>query len=254
MQIQLIRNATLRLTYNGQVILIDPYFAPKHTLSSYADKSMNPLVDLPMVPANILDGVQAIIVSHLHTDHFDSVAKELLPKNLPLFCQPGNDDVIRERGFQDVRVIEDQVSWNGIAITRTDGRHGDLETVPLMGTVSGFVFESEDEPTLYWTGDTIWYDVIERVIETKHPDVIVTHSCGATWKGSAPIVMDAEQTAAVCRTAPNSNIVAMHMDSLDHATVSRVDLRQYADAQGISPQQLLIPADGDIIDFQAVDD
>lgn len=249
MRIQLIRNATLRLHYQGQLILIDPYFAPKHTLPSYADKSMNPLVDLPMPSADILDGVQAILVSHLHTDHFDSVAKEVLTKDLPLFCQPGNDSVIREAGFQDVRVIEDQILWNGITIRRTEGQHGDVETAKLMGTVSGFVFEAQDEPMLYWAGDTIWYAPVERVIAEKQPAVIVTHSCGATWKGSPPIVMDAEQTVAVCGFAPNSQVIATHMEALDHATVSRADLRQFADAKGISSQQLLIPADGEMIGF-----
>ncbi len=249
MRLQLIRNATLRLTYHGQLILIDPYFAPKHTLPAYADKSLNPLVDLPMPPAEIVAGVQAIIVSHLHTDHFDSVAMKLLPKDLPLFCQPGNDTAIREAGFGDVRVITEQMVWNGITITRTEGQHGDLETARLMGTVSGFGFEAEDEPTLYWTGDTIWYAPVERVIADKQPAVIVTHSCGATWKGSAPIVMDAEQTAAVCAFAPRSRVVAAHMEALDHATVSREDLRQFAEARGISAQQLLIPADGETIEF-----
>jgi L-ascorbate metabolism protein UlaG (beta-lactamase superfamily) len=249
MRIQLIRNATLRLTYHGQLILIDPYFAPRHSLPSFADKSPNPMVDLPLSPADILSGVQAVIVSHLHTDHFDSVAKELVPKNLPLFCQPGNDATIRDAGFQDVRVIADQVVWNGITITRTDGQHGEGETAKLMGTVSGFVFHAPDEPTLYWTGDTIWYPPVELVIAAQQPAVIVTHSCGATWKGSAPIVMDAAQTAAVCAFAPNSRVVAAHMEALDHATVSRADLRHYADAHGISPQQLLIPADGETIDF-----
>jgi L-ascorbate metabolism protein UlaG (beta-lactamase superfamily) len=248
MRIQLIRNATLRLTYHGQLFLIDPYFAPRHTLPSYADKSPNPLVDMPMPINDIMAGVQAIIVSHLHTDHFDAVAKEALPKDLPLFCQPGNDAAIRDAGFGDVRVISDQVVWNGVSITRTEGQHGEGETAKLMGTVSGFVFEAEDEPTLYWTGDTIWYAPVEQVIAAEQPAVIVTHSCGATWKGSAPIVMDAAQTAAVCQFAPNSRVVATHMEALDHAAVSRADLRQYADAQDISTQ-LFIPADGETLDF-----
>lgn len=249
MRIQLIRNATLRLTYHGQLILIDPYFAPRHSLPSYADKSPNPMVDLPLPPTDILAGVQAVVVSHLHTDHFDSVAKELVPKDLPLFCQPGNDAAIRDAGFTDVRVIADQVVWNGITITRTDGQHGEGETAKLMGAVSGFVFDADDEPTLYWTGDTIWYPPVEQAITAHQPAVIVTHSCGATWKGSAPIVMDAAQTAAVCAFAPNSRVVAAHMEALDHATVSRANLRQYAEAQDITSQQLLIPADGDTIDF-----
>jgi L-ascorbate metabolism protein UlaG (beta-lactamase superfamily) len=247
MQLQLIRNATLRLTYHQQVILIDPYFAPKHTLPSYADKSPNPLIDLPLPAAEIIKGVQAIIVSHLHTDHFDSVAKQRLPKDLPLFCQPGDDAAIREAGFQDVRVIEEQVIWNGIRLTRIDGQHGDLETATLMGNVSGFVFQAPGEPTLYWAGDTIWYPPLETMITDQQPAIIITHSCGATWEGSAPIVMDAEQTIAVCKFVPNSKVVATHMDALDHATVSRADLRHYAYANGISPAQLLIPSDGETI-------
>ncbi len=249
MQIQLIRNATLRLTYGGQLLLIDPYFAPKHTLPAYADKSMNPLVDLPITPDEIVDGVQAVIVSHLHSDHWDGAAKDALPKNLPLFCQPGNEDSIRGDGFEDVRPIQDQVVWNGITITRTEGQHGDAQTVRLMGPVSGFVFEAEGEPRLYWAGDTIWYEAVEQVVHEKQPDVIISHSCGARWKGSAPIVMDAEQTVALCKAAAKSLIIATHMEALDHATVSREDLRRYADAHGISAQQLLIPADGEVIAF-----
>lgn len=249
MQLQLIRNATLRLTYHRQIILIDPYLAPKHSLPAYADKSLNPMVDLPLPLDAVLEGVQAVIVSHLHTDHFDSVAKDVLPKNLPLFCQPGNEQPIRDAGFEDVRVIGEQVVWNGITITRATGQHGDLQTAQLMGAVSGFLFQADDEPSLYWVGDSIWYAPVEQVIAENQPEVIVTHSCGATWKGSAPIVMDAEQTTAVCRAAPKSGVVAVHMEALDHATVSRAELRAYANSQGISVEQLLIPADGETLVF-----
>ncbi len=39
------------------------------------------------------------------------------------------------------------------------------------------------------------------------------------------------------------------MEALDHATVSRADLRAYARANGISSDQLLIPADGETIEL-----
>jgi len=61
--------------------------------------------------------------------------------------------------------------------------------------------------------------------------------------------MDAEQTVAVCRAAPSSIVIATHMDSLDHTTVSRDELRAYAQANGIQSEQLLIPADGERLDF-----
>jgi hypothetical protein len=61
--------------------------------------------------------------------------------------------------------------------------------------------------------------------------------------------MDAAQTVAVCRAAPRSKVIATHLDSLDHATISREALRAYAEANGIGPDQLLIPADGEELVF-----
>src|SRR5690348_18055916 len=43
----------------------------------------------------ILDGVDLVVVSHLHTDHFDGVAKARVPKDLPLICRPGDEMKIR---------------------------------------------------------------------------------------------------------------------------------------------------------------
>jgi len=57
MKIQLIRNATMRLNFGSTGILTDPLFAAKYTLRSYAGKSRNPLVDLPMPLAEALAGV-----------------------------------------------------------------------------------------------------------------------------------------------------------------------------------------------------
>src|SRR5215218_5396741 len=67
-----------------------------------------------------------------------------------------------------------------------------------------------------------------QTIERFRPDVIVTHSSGAMWKGNGPIVMDTAQTLAVCQAAPGSRVVAIHLDSLDHGEVTREDLRAQA--------------------------
>jgi hypothetical protein len=61
--------------------------------------------------------------------------------------------------------------------------------------------------------------------------------------------MDAAQTLAVCRAAPESRIVAIHLDSLDHGEVSRADLRARAREAKISDAQLLIPADGEVLEL-----
>jgi L-ascorbate metabolism protein UlaG (beta-lactamase superfamily) len=251
MQLQLVRSATLRLTYNNHLFIIDPYFAPKHSLRSYTGKSPNPLIDLPFSIDEALAGVEMAVVSHLHSDHFDSVAQERLPKTLPIFCQPGDEAAIREKGFTDMTPIEASIDWGGIHIQRTAGEHGTGATGQLMGKVSGFVFRAPGEPTLYWAGDTIWYDAVQRTVEEVQPDIIVTHSSGAVWGDDPnPIVMDVTQTIAVCQFAPNATVIATHLDSLDHGTVSREDLRAAADAAGISRTQLRIPLDGETLTFE----
>ncbi|GER86485.1 hypothetical protein KDW_06470 [Dictyobacter vulcani] len=250
MHIQLIRSATLRITYAGHVFLIDPYFAAKHSLPSYAGNSPNPLVDLPIPPQEVLTDIEMVIVSHLHSDHFDQAARAVLARDLPIFCQPGDQALIADYGFLHVTPIEQSVVWHGITITRTPAQHGKGDVLADMGHVSGFLFQHAKEPTLYWAGDTIWYDGVQQTIEQVHPDVIVTHSCGATWKQGGYIVMDAEQTIAVCQAAPRSVVVATHMDSVDHATISRIDLRTVAREHNIHDAYLLIPQDGETLIFE----
>lgn len=248
MEIQLIRNATLRVNYADHNFIIDPYFAPKHTLPSFTGRSQNPLVDLPLPPAEIINGIEMVVVSHLHTDHFDPLAQEMLPKDVPVFCQPGNEAQIGEKGFSSVSPIATEVVWNGITICRTAGKHGSSELVLSdMGTVSGFVFKTAGEPTLYIAGDTVWYTDVQAAIDEHRPDVIVTHSGGAVWGDNELIIMDAEQTVAVCRYAQNSAVVAVHLELLDHCLTSRADLRSYAHNAGVSETQLLIPDDGEIL-------
>jgi len=119
-----------------------------------------------------------------------------------------------------------------------------------MGNVSGYVLRAKDEPTVYWAGDTIWCNAVKQVIDEFQPDIIVTHSCGAKFPDSDPIIMDAVQTVEVCRTAPSAIVIATHMEAVDHATVSRADLRSFAEKSGINTNQLLIPADGEVLNLK----
>jgi|WetSurMetagenome_2_1015567.scaffolds.fasta_scaffold134493_2 L-ascorbate metabolism protein UlaG (beta-lactamase superfamily) len=245
MQLQLIRSATLRLEYAHRRFIIDPYLAAKHSRPSYTGASPNPLVDLPCSPLEAIAGIEMALISHLHSDHFDPAAQALLSKTLPILCQPGDKAAIEAMGFRSVIPVKDTVNWQGIRITRTPCQHGTGTVLGEMGSASGFVFEAENEPTVYWAGDTVWWEAVAETIHRMQPDVIVTHSCGAVWGDHVLIVMDAAQTVAVCRAAPNSTVIATHMEALDHATVTREALRKYAEAHGIGPEKLLIPFDGE---------
>ena len=55
MELQLIRNATLRLNYNWRLILIDPYLGAKFAYDPIVGKSRNPTVELPCTPEEAID-------------------------------------------------------------------------------------------------------------------------------------------------------------------------------------------------------
>ena len=246
MQLQLIRNATLKLAYAQRTILIDPFLGPKHSVESFAGRSRNPTVELPTGIEDILAGVELVIISHLHEDHFDETAKRRLPKDMPILCQPGDETDIRAAGFTDVAPLSEPTVWKGIAITPRAGSHGLGPVLQDMGPVIGFSLEAPGEPSVYWAGDTVLYPPVAETIRATDPDVVITHSCGARWNGDL-IVMDADETVEVCRLARASIVIATHMDALDHATVDRPQLRAAAEAHGIAPSRLLIPLDGEFV-------
>jgi L-ascorbate metabolism protein UlaG (beta-lactamase superfamily) len=113
MQIQQIRNATMRITYSGKLFITDPYLAGKHELPSYTGKSPNPIIDLPCNVQKVIAGIEAVLVSHIHSDHFDPTAQKLLPKSVPLFCQPSDKYQIDEMGFRNVIPVAESFNWNG---------------------------------------------------------------------------------------------------------------------------------------------
>jgi L-ascorbate metabolism protein UlaG (beta-lactamase superfamily) len=248
-RLTLVRNATQRLELAGRTLLLDPDLAPRGSRPSFTGRAENPLVDLPSPAEQVVAGAEAVVVSHLHGDHFDPVAQQLLPKDVPLFCQPGDAGHIRELGFAQVVPVRDRVEWEGIVLTRTDGRHALGPIEAQLGRVSGFVFEAAGEPVIYWAGDTVLCDEVREAIHRFEPAVIVTHSSGATWPdgegGRASILMDAEETLEVCLLAPRAVVLPVHLDSLDHGTVTRDDLRARARDAGIPERRLLVLEDGE---------
>jgi L-ascorbate metabolism protein UlaG (beta-lactamase superfamily) len=212
-------------------------------------KSRNPIVDLPFSAKDVLADIEMVLVSHLHPDHFDSLAQQQLPKNIQIYCQPDDEPQIKEAGFSNVTIVDESVDWHRVKITRVLGQHGSPTWAAQIGPVSGFIIRAENEPTIYWTGDTIWCNAVRQVILETKPEIMITHSSGASFEPGEPIIMDARQTIEVCRAAPQSIVIAIHMETFDFDTVSRKELRELAKAEGIKAELLLIPIDGETLVF-----
>jgi len=191
--------------------------------------------------------VDAIIVSHMHSDHFDKAAQEYIDKNIPIICQKDDEDSIRNMGFKDVRAIAESLNLDGIIITRTFAKHGSGWVLEEMGVTSGFVIKAEGEPTIYWPGDTVMCKEVLQVLQEEKPAVVITHSAGAVWGDGIKILFDEKETIEICKLLPKSKVVAVHLNSYDHGTVSRDALREYAGKNNIKSDQLLIPQDGETL-------
>jgi len=236
LEVTLVRNATVLATVGETTFLVDPLFAPEGALppiDNTPNDRRNPLVPMPDVDLSH----EAVVVTHRHPDHFDDAAKERLDADVPLFCQPGEADAFVEDGFTDVRPVEDEASFEGVALHRTPGRHGRGELAEQMGPVSGFVFAGDE--TLYLAGDTVWYDAVAETLDRFEPDAVVLNGGAARFNQGEPITMGVDDVAAV-REATDAAVAAVHMEAINHCLLSREELRSATDG-------VLVPEDGESI-------
>jgi L-ascorbate metabolism protein UlaG (beta-lactamase superfamily) len=250
MHIQLVRHATLFLRMNGFNIAVDPLLSPAGALDPTvpAENDLrNPLVELPPRFSGFGD-LDAVIVTHAHRDHLDDAAVGMLPKELPLFCQPEDEAKLSERGFRNVHAVKESESWNGIRLTRTGGRHGTGETARKMGPVSGFVLQSEGEPVLYIVGDSVWCPEVGETLSRHKPDVTIVNAGAARFLTGGPITMTRADIERVCLKLPETRVITVHMEAWNHCMLSRGELRRYLEERGLS-QRVHIPDDGEWMEF-----
>ncbi|PRO40472.1 MBL fold metallo-hydrolase [Bacillus sp. LLTC93] len=255
MKITLIRNATLYLHYGQSTFLIDPFLAEKGTYPPFphtANQHLNnPIVDLPVnIDLDKMLQPDAVLLTHLHVDHFDDEAKRALAQDQPIYTQSEKDrKEVKEAGFQHVTCIEVEMDICGVHIRRTGGQHGTGETAKRMGQVSGFVFSHPDEPTLYIAGDTVWCDEPKEVVNTCKPDVIVVNSGAAQFLEGDPITMTKEEILDIHRSQPNAQIIACHLEAVNHCLLTRATLEAYIQEHH-ADQAIFVPKDGETLTFR----
>jgi L-ascorbate metabolism protein UlaG (beta-lactamase superfamily) len=236
-RLTLVRNATLVVELADRRILVDPMLddvGARPPIEGTRNPIANPTAPLPFPAEDVVRGVDAVFVTHRHRDHLDATAEELLPRDVPVFCQPEDEEALRELGL-DARSVDAELDWDGVRITRTPARHGSGRMADLMAPVSGFVLDD-----LYLAGDTVWYEGVAETIERHSPRVAVVHAGGAEFEEGGLIIMGIDDVREVA--ARVTTVVAVHMEALNHCYLTRAELKA-------SLPDVLVPADGEVLEL-----
>jgi L-ascorbate metabolism protein UlaG (beta-lactamase superfamily) len=258
MNIRQIRNATIIVQYAGKKFLVDPVLADKGTYPPFGPSTghpdalrqdqRNPLVNLPTSLDEIIN-VDAVIATHLHLDHFDDIAKEILAKDIKIFVQDEADaNELQNAGFKNIQVLTQDTHFEGIKLSKTKGQHGSGEVLKVAGNVCGVIFNHQSEKTLYVAGDTIWYEGVKEVIETHTPEIIVLNAGANKFIDSNLLIMGKDDVYEVHKAAPNAKIIASHMEAMNHWSLSREELKSFISEKNMS-SNVLVPDDGEAYTF-----
>ncbi len=174
---QWIGGPTYILQLGSFKILTDPMLCPKSDTAFVIKKhpstgAINAFVKR-LTESAVFDttNVDVLLISHLHADHFDKEAKEILNKDLTTVVPTANKETLLKWGFHNTTGLK----WNDtitfkkdfetlkiIAVKALHAHDEHLNTE--LGRVNGYIIEYNDGKNtfrIYWTGDTVWFDEIE---------------------------------------------------------------------------------------------
>lgn len=255
------RHATFILDLNGKQILVDPMFAPKEYYDPIplTNNRRNPLDHL-MIDYHQLINVDGVLITHNHYDHFDTVAQEALPKNIPILCQPEDFNFIKERGFQNVTKIETRINWLGLNIERFSGNHGTFLGDIIMGPSSSYLISPDHHNTshntnysadpgtnksVFISGDTLLTREQENRLTELQPNTVIAYGGGASINLIGRITMSNADMIKLSGLLPNAKIVAVHMNSMNHCLDTRAMLKEMLTADQHS--NIVVPDYNDTI-------
>jgi L-ascorbate metabolism protein UlaG (beta-lactamase superfamily) len=215
-------NATTLLRLGPFTLLTDPNFLQRGQ-RAYLGYGLftRRLTEPALLPAQ-LPALDAILLSHLHDDHWDRIATRALPRETPVITTPAAARELVKKGFAQA---SDLTGWQTheitsgpttLRITSVPGVHGPGLLGQLLPPVMGSVLELIRDGAVTWrgyiSGDTLYRRDIGQVLERCGPlDVVIPHLGGTKALGFT-VTMDARQGADLVELLRPSVVVPVHFD------------------------------------------
>ena len=259
MKITQIRNATIWVEYHQTKILVDPWLGPKEYMPGFVgaihSERRQPCTELPFPMEQVVEA-DAVILTHVHPDHWDQYAEQSLRKNIPFFVQSEADlSFIASKGFKQVHILSAEGTlFREISLYKVPGQHGEREKIEpacrqlgLPYDAMGVIMQAMGEKTLYLAGDTIFCAEVKKTLERYRPEVIVVNACAACVESGDRLIMDEQDVAHTSSNAPQATIVVSHMDEVSHRSLSRQQLQTFVQEHKLP--HIYIPANGESLVF-----
>ena len=218
-------NATTLLRLGGVTLLTDPNFVGRGS-RVYLGKGLwtKRLTDPALQPTQ-LPALDAILLSHLHGDHWDRIAYRHLDRTTPVLTTQAAARTLSRRGFgatADLRpwqVHELTAGGETLRITSVPGVHGPGPLARVLPPVMGSVLELARGGEVSWrgyiSGDTLFRPFLGEVLERCGPlDVVIPH-LGGTRVAGVLLTMDAQQGADLVELLKPPVTVPVHFDDYD---------------------------------------
>jgi L-ascorbate metabolism protein UlaG (beta-lactamase superfamily) len=202
--VKFIGTATMLIRCGGFTLLTDPNFlhAGDHAHLGYGMTSRrltNPSIEIGELPP-----LDVCVLSHMHGDHWDDVARDRLPKSLPVITTPGAERTLKSQGFSRAiglkrwNAVEAQRASQRLRVTAMPGQHGPTLVNALLPEVMGSMIEwfgSDDQIRyrMYISGDTLLVSDLAE-IPRRYPNIdLGLFHLGGTRLFGVLLTMDARE-------------------------------------------------------------
>lgn len=213
--------ATTLLRLGNFTLLTDPNFLHRGQRAYLGKGLWSRRLTEPAFQPHELPDLDAVVLSHLHGDHFDRVARRDLSRSQPIFTTPAAADRLDSWGFHtrgldpwertEVAKGDEILSIEAVPAVHARGLMGRL-LPPVMGSILEHRIAGEVRHRIYISGDTLTGDHVSE-ISARHPDidVAIVH-LGGTRVLWHTVTMDDEQGVDFVERANPRAVVPVHHD------------------------------------------